>query len=227
MARVSFEQFFKNRLEGKTAEINEHGVDREVDDVSFVHMRLGDLLLASESYKDAETEFQTALDLREQHMFPKKKLKNCLVSLGQAQWLGLRAKEGLVSFTRALEYINDDLDQPGSLTPEERKSCLEFVEDLELQIADVSKALEEGLYQKAKEAQKIASTEGKSSASTTAPEEQHYKMEVLNMYNAKLPETTSQFDASVLNGEVVNLGVVSKKRKVPQASSTADKPATF
>eukprot|EP01069_Polyplicarium_translucidae_P002115 Polyplicarium_translucidae@DN1925_c0_g1_i1.p2 len=214
LARVTYARYLEAQKSAGKAD-GDVELRMDVEDASFVHVRLGDMLTVSERFDDAAKEFQAALDLREAHKFPYTAMPAPLISLGQAKLFGLHPDEALRSFEKALSLIKNHVSGvDGAVVPPEKlASYVLTAEDLRLQIDEVRTNIEKGVYEKmAQEAAPMAEGGGASASSDAAP--QGAKLNVLKTFDAEPARTTGSFDAPRLESvDVIDLGVFSSSRK--------------
>eukprot|EP00914_Ancora_sagittata_P022672 GHVO01044994.1.p1 GENE.GHVO01044994.1~~GHVO01044994.1.p1 ORF type:complete len:364 (-),score=73.18 GHVO01044994.1:361-1452(-) len=228
MARLTYERYLDSvDPEAVTAE-ERTDILAEVRDASFVHVRLGDMLIVSEQFDNAAGEYQLALDMREKYGLPYTTMTSSLICLGQAKLFGLRPVEALVAFEKALQYVEDEMasrDDNG-MSKDQLESFRLTAEDLRIQIEEIKVNITKGLYEKLlKDSAQAAAKETASSGSADMPQ-QEAKLKVLTAYDAEPPKTTSTFDAPTLtDGKLLDLGVHStsaRKRKFESCERTLE-----
>jgi len=177
---------------------------KDVEDASFVHIRLGDILTLQEKFAEAAKEYQTAISLRQKHQLPYTALQAATVSLAQAQLFSGQRHEALENFKKALKYIEDNLNGVGGLVvPDDKKKDFTMsVEDLQAQIDETEKAIAAANATAGVNGIPDGANHADGSNASTIPS----RIKFLPPHN---DTTTSTFDKPVLTGEaVVNLGII-------------------
>eukprot|EP01071_Lankesteria_metandrocarpae_P004629 Lankesteria_metandrocarpae@DN3632_c0_g1_i3.p1 len=185
--------------------------------------------MLAERFTEAMEEFEVAANLRQKYQLPYTALESVMISLAQAQLFSVRPQEALQSFKRAKNLIEDHLNGvEGYVLPEDsskRKDYEMTLEDLNVQITDITKGIAEGLYKQQPPSQSsdLPSAAGAPQASASRRADA-LRMSGVDKSYSNDSGTTTGFSCPMLpDATVVDLGVVSNKQKIQQEVPTSDK----
>lgn len=165
----------------------------DVIDASFVHIRLGDILMLQEKFAEAAQEYLKSITIRKLYDLPYTTLESSTLAYAQALLFSGEEENAVTNFQLALKLCKDHLSGVGGHTvaQERVKDYEATIEDLEIQINETMQSIKTKLNNP-----------------NPNPNTNH-RLKFLPE-DVSLGRTTSTFDKSTLKDEpVIKLGVLS------------------
>ncbi|EEA05198.1 uncharacterized protein CMU_042720 [Cryptosporidium muris RN66] len=117
---------------------------KDISDLSFTFMRLGDMLQLAEKYEEARLEYKYALYVLESFNAPLDTLESPLICLAQSTLFSGKIKDSKKIFERALTLVKQHLNGDNGMTPPSREIIDIYkvtIEDLQITLDDINKKL--------------------------------------------------------------------------------------
>ncbi|OII77886.1 hypothetical protein cand_038420 [Cryptosporidium andersoni] len=117
---------------------------KDISDLSFTFMRLGDMLQLAEKYEEARLEYKYALYVLESFNASLDTLESPLICLAQSTLFSGKIKDSKEIFERVLTLVKQHLNGDNGMTPPSREMIDIYkvtIEDLQITLDDINKKL--------------------------------------------------------------------------------------